>query len=89
MQKKKICAVCTEGSVTDQTCQKWFGKFHAGNFLLDDAPWLGRPKEVDSDKIETLIESNQCHIMQEIADILKVSKSTKLLVKMKNVYFIL
>ena len=43
-----------EGAVTDQTCQKWFAKFHAGDFSLDDAPQSGRPVEVDSDQIETL-----------------------------------
>ena len=57
--QKKICAVYGEGAVTDQTCQKWFVKFHAVNFLLDDAPWSGRPVEVDSDQIKTLIENNQ------------------------------
>ena len=36
---------------------------------------LGRPVEVDSDQIKTLIENNQCYTMWEIADILKVSKS--------------
>ena len=25
--QKKICAVDGEGAMTDQTCQKWFGKF--------------------------------------------------------------
>ena len=25
--QKKICAVCGEGAVTGQMCQKWFGKF--------------------------------------------------------------
>ena len=60
MQKKKICAVYAEGAVTDQMCQKWFVKFHAGDFSLDDTPWLGRPVEVDNDQIETLIENNQC-----------------------------
>ena len=25
--QKKICAVYGEGTVTDQTCQKWFAKF--------------------------------------------------------------
>ena len=24
--KKKICAVCGEGAMTEQTCQKWFVK---------------------------------------------------------------
>ena len=39
MQKtKKICAVYGEGAVTDQICQKWFVKFRAGDFTLDNAP---------------------------------------------------
>ena len=74
-----------EGVVTDRMCQKWFEKFHAGDFSLDNAPWSGRSVEVDSNQIETLIESNQRYIMWEIADILKISKAIKLLVKMKNV----
>ena len=32
---KKICAVYGEGAVTDQTCQKWFADFRAGDFSLD------------------------------------------------------
>ena len=46
-----ICAVYREGTVTDGMCQKWFVKFHAGDFLLDDAPQLGRPVEVHSDQM--------------------------------------
>ena len=68
-------------------CQKWFAKFCATGFSLDDAPQLGRPTEVDSDQIETLTENNQCYTMREIANILKISKSIQLLVKMKNVSF--
>ena len=72
---KKICAVYGEGAVTDRTCQKWFAKFRAGGFSLDDAPRSGRPVEVDSDQIKTLIENNQRYTTQEIADILKIFKS--------------
>ena len=70
-------------------CQKWFEKFHAGDFSLDIAPQFGRPVEVDNDQIETLIENNQCYTMQEITDILKISKLIKLLVNVKFVSFIL
>ena len=70
-KKKQICAVYGEGAVTDQTCQKWSAMFRAGDFLLDNGPQLGRPVEVDSNQIETLIENNQCYTTQEIADILK------------------
>ena len=81
--QKKICAVYGEGAVTDWMCQKWFEKLCTGDFLLDDAPWSGRPVGVDSDQIETLIESSQHYTTWEIADILKISKS------IKNVSFIL
>ena len=50
--------------VSDQTCQKWFPKFCAGYFSL------GRPVEIDSNQIKTLIENNQYYTMWEIADIL-------------------
>ena len=55
---------------------------------LDDAPRSGRQVEVGSDQIETLIENNPLYATGEIADILKISKSIKFLVKMKNVSFI-
>ena len=74
--QKMICAVYGEGAVTDQTRQKWFVKFRARDFLLDNAPWQGRPVEVDSDQTETLIENSQRYTTWEIADILKISKSS-------------
>ena len=48
-----------EGALIDRTCQKWFVKFCAGDFSLDDVPRSGRPVEVDSDQTETLIENNR------------------------------
>ena len=47
-------------------------KFCVGDFLLDNALWSGRPVEVDSDEIETLIENNQHCFTWEIANILKI-----------------
>ena len=86
--QKKICAVNGEGAVTDRMCQQWFVKFCAGDFLLDDALQSGGPFGVDSNQIETLIENNQHYAMRGIADIFKISKSIKLLVKVKNLSFI-
>ena len=71
---EEICAGYGEGAVTDRMCQKWFAKFRAGDFLLHDAPWSGRPVEVDSDQIETIIENNQHYTTWEIAKILRISK---------------
>ena len=41
-----------EDAVTDQMTQKWFVKFHARDFSLEDAPWLVRPAEIDRDQIQ-------------------------------------
>ena len=76
-----------EGAVTDQTCQKWFSKFHTGNFFLDNAPWSDRPVEVDRDEVKTLTGNNQCYTTWEMADILKISKSINLLVKMCLLFY--
>ena len=56
-------------------CPKWFLKFYAGDFSLDDVPHSGRTVEVDRDQIETLTENNQLYTMQEIDDILEISNS--------------
>ena len=67
------------------------------SFMLEISCWMilqsSKPAEVDSNQIKTLIENSQSYTTKlslwEIANILKVSKSIKLLVKMKNVSFIL
>ena len=43
----KIYLVYGEDTVTDWMCQKWFVKFWAGDFSLDDVPQSGRPIEAD------------------------------------------
>ena len=41
--------------------RKRFANFPAGDCLLDDAPWSGRPGAVDSNQTETLTENHQCY----------------------------
>ena len=36
-ETQKFCAAYGEDAMTDQTCQKWFAEFRAGDFELDDA----------------------------------------------------
>ena len=58
-QKKKTCAVCGEGAVTERTCQKRFARFRAGDFLPDNARRSDGPVGVDSNQTETFIENNR------------------------------
>ena len=67
-ETQKNCVVNGQGAMTDR---KWLARFRAADFSLDNAPRSGRPVEVDSNKIQTLIENNQCYTMQEIANISK------------------
>ena len=79
-----------EGAVTGRTCQKWFAKFCAGDFSLDNAPWscISYMVVVNSDQIETLTENNQHYTTQEIDDILKISKSSVEIICTSLVMFI-
>ena len=56
------------------------GKSGLQSLVLETRLWMcsmsGRSDEVDGDQIETLMEKNQRNTMQEIADILKISKSS-------------
>ena len=61
-------------------------------FVLEISHWMmlhgqsGRPVEVDSDQMETLIETNQCYTMWELAYIFKISKSI-VICEMKNMSY--
>ena len=59
--------------------------------MLENSHWTtlqsGRPVEVGSGQIEALIESDQHSTTQETADIPKIYKPIKLLVKMRNVFY--
>lgn len=64
-----------EGIVIHQTCQKWFVKFRAGDFWLDDVPLSSRSVEDDSDQVQILTENNQHYTTKKIAEVFKLFKS--------------
>ena len=72
--KKDLCSAlrrrCYWLNVSKMVC-----KVLCWRLMPDNAPWFGRPVEVDSEEVEKIIDSNQCYTMQDIANILKISKS--------------
>ena len=61
MQKKKkkkenICAVYGEGTYDWSNVSKVVCRVSCWRFLAGWCPWLGRPAEVDSNRIKTLIK---------------------------------
>jgi len=70
----KICIVYGEGAIAERTVRKWFAKFKAGDFNLDQER-LSRPSTTDEDQIKTLIENNPRYTTRKLAKMLNISKS--------------
>ena len=72
----KICTVYDEDAVAERTVRKWFARFKAGDFNLEDQEHPGRPSTTDEDQIKTLIENNPRYMTRKLAEMLNISKST-------------
>ena len=73
---KNICAVYGENALSSRTCRKWFQRFRAGNFCLEDEERSGRPPQTDEDKIRDLVEKSRSLTVQEMSNVLKIPKTT-------------
>lgn len=84
---KEICAVYGEGALAERTVRKWFAKFRAGDFNVKDQERSGRPSSTDDDQLKTLLDNNPRYTVRDLAEILKISKTTvhEHLVKLKYV----
>lgn len=71
----KISAVYPD-SLSLSKCEKWFARFRAGDFNLDDRPKSGRPSDFDNTVLETLIESDSRLSSREMAITLQSSHTT-------------
>jgi len=50
----KMCVVYGEGAVAERTVRKWFARFKAGDFNLEDQEGPGKPSITGEDQIKTL-----------------------------------
>ncbi|OIF93106.1 hypothetical protein A7N06_21925 [Acinetobacter baumannii] len=73
---KNICAVYGENALSSCTCRKWFRRFRAGNFCLEDLVRSGLPPQTDEDKIRDLVEKSRSLTVQEMSNVLKIPKTT-------------
>ena len=54
---RNIMKVWCEDSVTERTVQRWFVRFRAGDFNLEDKPHEGRPTGIDNDVLKEHIQA--------------------------------
>jgi len=71
----KICAVYDEGAVAERTVRKWFARFKADDFNLEDQERPDKPSTTDEDQIKTLIENNPRYTTRKLAEMLNMSNS--------------
>jgi len=63
-------------SVIERTVQRWFVRFRAGDFNLEDKPRGGRPSSIDNEVLKEQIESDSSQTVREFALILNVQHKT-------------
>jgi histone-lysine N-methyltransferase SETMAR len=72
----EICSVYGENAVTPRVCQKWFARFRDGNFQLEDQERAGRPRELNCEDLEAVVDENPRQSTRKLADILNFDQST-------------
>ena len=73
-----ICSVNSVDALNVRICQKWFAKFHSGDFNLEEKERSGWPQELETDNLEELFEEDPRQSTREIAEQLVVDHSTVL-----------
>ncbi|KAF3422114.1 hypothetical protein E2986_11272 [Frieseomelitta varia] len=71
---RNLVKVFGEGTVSDRTCVRWFEKFEAGDFDINDKPRSGRPSLIDDDIVK--IEQDPFLTTSEIEEKLKSAQQT-------------
>ncbi len=73
-----ICFAYRDNAVSVRTCQNWFARFREGNFNLEDEERSGRPQELETNELESLLEEDPRQSTRELALKLQVDQSTVL-----------
>jgi len=73
---RNIKAEYGDQTISVSQCQRWFQKFRAGNYNLEDEPRPGRSVELDEDVLQTLVEQNPIVTIEKLAEKLGFGHST-------------
>lgn len=73
---RKICTAFGDDAVSDRTAQKWFKKFSSGDLSLTDEARSGRPKIINNEDIQQVVEANSRTTCLELAERFNVSDET-------------
>lgn len=71
-----LVEVYGEHALAEQTCRKWFARFKAGDFDLDDKERPGQPKKFQDNELEALLNEDASQTLHELSTSLGVDLST-------------
>ncbi|KOX80832.1 Histone-lysine N-methyltransferase SETMAR [Melipona quadrifasciata] len=72
----EICSVYGNDTTNIQTVRSWFRSFRTGNFHFEDEERSGRPSITDTEIIKAMVDENPRCTVRELADILKIPRTT-------------
>jgi len=61
-----ICVAYEENAVSHTTCKRWYQIFRQGDFSLEDEPRAGRPQNIETDKLQALLDINSAQTEKEL-----------------------
>ena len=65
--KLLACAIL-EKNVSYKTCKKWYQRFKAGNFNLEEDDRSGALRKFDDDELEELLNENPTRMQEELVE---------------------
>ena len=66
---QNLSKVYAENAPSERTCYRWFKKFRAGNFSMEEEERFGRPNSIDVHKLIELIESDSFSTSSELSSL--------------------
>jgi len=70
---RNICSFMGGGVVSERDAQLWFKRFRDGQTDLDDLPRSGRPREIDDDELQKIVDSDSTLSLRDYATVLECS----------------
>ncbi|CAI9726425.1 Hypothetical predicted protein [Octopus vulgaris] len=72
---KIICEIYGDDAVSESSVRRYFPKFKAEEFSLEDYSRIGKPSKLEEDILKVKIDENSNIMTREIAEELEVSKT--------------
>ena len=71
-----LLKVYGDNALLDESCREWFRRFKNGNFIVEDKPRCGQPKNFEDKELEALLDENPTQTQDELVNTLGVTQKS-------------